>query len=215
MTNGFLISFEGPDGAGKTTVLEQVIPRLQELFHQDIIATREPGGVDIAEKIRDIILDVNHTAMDAKTELLLYIAARRQHLVEKILPNLENEAIVLVDRFIDSSVAYQGYGRGLEVADITWLNAYATYHRQPDLTVYLDVTSELGLERISKSVNREVNRLDLEKLEMHQKVRQGYLTLLEENAERIALIDASQPVNMVVDDVLAAIIKKYKELKHV
>ncbi|MDY4761449.1 dTMP kinase [Streptococcus thoraltensis] len=215
MTNGFLISFEGPDGAGKTTVLEQVIPRLQELFHQDIIATREPGGVDIAEKIRDIILDVNHTAMDAKTELLLYIAARRQHLVEKILPNLENEAIVLVDRFIDSSVAYQGYGRGLEVDDITWLNAYATDHRQPDLTVYLDVTSELGLERISKSVNREVNRLDLEKLEMHQKVRQGYLTLLEENAERIALIDASQPVNMVVDDVLAAIIKKYKELKHV
>ncbi|MGV3010183.1 dTMP kinase [Streptococcus thoraltensis] len=215
MTNGFLISFEGPDGAGKTTVLEQVIPRLQELFHQDIIATREPGGVDIAEKIRDIILDVNHTAMDAKTELLLYIAARRQHLVEKILPNLENDAIVLVDRFIDSSVAYQGYGRGLEVADITWLNAYATDHRQPDLTVYLDVTSELGLERISKSVNREVNRLDLEKLEMHQKVRQGYLTLLEENAERIALIDASQPVNMVVDDVLAAIIKKYKELKHV
>lgn len=215
MTNGFLISFEGPDGAGKTTVLEQVIPRLQELFHQDIIATREPGGVDIAEKIRDIILDVNHTAMDAKTELLLYIAARRQHLVEKILPNLENDAIVLVDRFIDSSVAYQGYGRGLEVADITWLNAYATDHRQPDLTVYLDVTSELGLERISKSATREVNRLDLEKLEMHQKVRQGYLTLLEENAERIALIDASQPVNMVVDDVLAAIIKKYKELKHV
>lgn len=215
MTNGFLISFEGPDGAGKTTVLEQVIPRLQELFHQDIIATREPGGVDIAEKIRDIILDVNHTAMDAKTELLLYIAARRQHLVEKILPNLENDAIVLVDRFIDSSVAYQGYGRGLEVADITWLNAYATDHCQPDLTVYLDVTSELGLERISKSATREVNRLDLEKLEMHQKVRQGYLTLLEENAERIALIDASQPVNMVVDDVLAAIIKKYKELKHV
>ncbi|MGT2832583.1 dTMP kinase [Streptococcus halotolerans] len=215
MTNGFLISFEGPDGAGKTTVLEQVIPKLQQLFDQDIVATREPGGVDIAEKIRDIILDVNHTAMDAKTELLLYIAARRQHLVEKILPNLEKDAFVLVDRFIDSSVAYQGYGRGLEIADITWLNAYATDHRQPDLTVYLDVSSELGLERISQNADREVNRLDLEKLELHQKVRQGYLALLEENAERIALIDASQSVDKVVDDTLAAIIQKYKELKHV
>ncbi|MEQ9809363.1 dTMP kinase [Streptococcus jiangjianxini] len=215
MTNGFLISFEGPDGAGKTTVLEQVIPKLQQIFDQDIVATREPGGVDIAEKIRDIILDVNHTAMDAKTELLLYIAARRQHLVEKILPKLENDAFVLVDRFIDSSVAYQGYGRGLEITDITWLNAYATDQRQPDLTVYLDVTSELGLERISQNGDREVNRLDLEKLEMHQKVREGYLALLEENAERIVLVDASQPVDKVVEDTLAAIIKKYKEIKHV
>ncbi|WP_438831158.1 dTMP kinase [Streptococcus pluranimalium] len=212
MTNGFLISFEGPDGAGKTTVLEQVIPRLQDIFEQEIIATREPGGVDIAEKIRDVILDVNHTAMDAKTELLLYIAARRQHLVEKILPNLEKDAIVLVDRFIDSSVAYQGYGRGLDVADITWLNAYATDHRQPDLTVYLDVTSELGLERISKNADREVNRLDLEKLDMHQKVRQGYLALLETNPDRIALIDASQSVEKVVEDTLAVIINKYKDL---
>ncbi|CAM3302903.1 dTMP kinase [Streptococcus pluranimalium] len=212
MTNGFLISFEGPDGAGKTTVLEQVIPRLQDIFEQEIIATREPGGVDIAEKIRDVILDVNHTAMDAKTELLLYIAARRQHLVEKILPNLEKDAIVLVDRFIDSSVAYQGYGRGLDVADITWLNAYATDYRQPDLTVYLDVTSELGLERISKNTDREVNRLDLEKLDMHQKVRQGYLALLETNPDRIALIDASQAVEKVVEDTLAVIINKYKDL---
>ncbi|MGV3006244.1 dTMP kinase [Streptococcus pluranimalium] len=213
MTNGFLISFEGPDGAGKTTVLEQVIPRLQDIFEQEVIATREPGGVDIAEKIRDVILDVNHTAMDAKTELLLYIAARRQHLVEKILPNLEKDAIVLVDRFIDSSVAYQGYGRGLDVADINWLNAYATDHRQPDLTVYLDVTSELGLERISKNADREVNRLDLEKLDMHQKVRQGYLALLEEKPDRIALIDASQSVEKVVEDTLAVIINKYKDLK--
>lgn len=213
MTNGFLISFEGPDGAGKTTVLEQVIPRLQDIFEQEVIATREPGGVDIAEKIRDVILDVNHTAMDAKTELLLYIAARRQHLVEKILPNLEKDAIVLVDRFIDSSVAYQGYGRGLDVADINWLNAYATDHRQPDLTVYLDVTSELGLERISKNADREVNRLDLEKLDMHQKVRQGYLALLEEKSDRIALIDASQSVEKVVEDTLAVIINKYKDLK--
>lgn len=213
MTNGFLISFEGPDGAGKTTVLQHVIPRLQELYDQDIIATREPGGVAIAEKIRHIILDVNHTAMDAKTELLLYIAARRQHLVEKILPNLEKNAIVLVDRFIDSSIAYQGYGRGLEVSEIAWLNAYATDNRQPDLTIYLDVASELGLERITKSTNREVNRLDLEALEMHHKVRQGYLSLLKANPERMVLIDASQALDKVIDDTLAVISKRYKERK--
>lgn len=213
MTNGFLISFEGPDGAGKTTVLQHVIPRLQELYDQDVIATREPGGVAIAEKIRHIILDVNHTAMDAKTELLLYIAARRQHLVEKILPNLEKNAIVLVDRFIDSSIAYQGYGRGLEVSEIAWLNAYATDNRQPDLTIYLDVASELGLERITKSTNREVNRLDLEALEMHHKVRQGYLSLLKANPERMVLIDASQALDKVIDDTLAVIFKRYKERK--
>lgn len=213
MTNGFLISFEGPDGAGKTTVLQHVIPRLQELYDQDVIATREPGGVAIAEKIRHIILDVNHTAMDAKTELLLYIAARRQHLVEKILPNLEKNAIVLVDRFIDSSIAYQGYGRGLEVSEIAWLNAYATDNRQPDLTIYLDVASELGLERITKSTNREVNRLDLEALEMHHKVRQGYLSLLKANPERMVLIDASQALDKVIDDTLAVISKRYKERK--
>lgn len=213
MTNGFLISFEGPDGAGKTTVLQHVIPKLQELYHQEIVATREPGGVAIAEKIRHIILDVNHTAMDAKTELLLYIAARRQHLVEKILPNLEKDAIVLVDRFIDSSVAYQGYGRGLEVSEISWLNAYATDRHQPDLTIYLDVTSELGLDRITQNANREVNRLDLEALEMHHKVRQGYLSLLKENPERIVLVDASQSLDKVVDDTLAVIAKRYKERK--
>lgn len=211
MTNGFLISFEGPDGAGKTTVLQQVIPQLQERYQQEIVATREPGGVAIAEKIRQIILDVNHTTMDAKTELLLYIAARRQHWVEKVLPNLEHGAMVLVDRFIDSSVAYQGYGRGLEVPEITWLNTYATDGRQPDLTIYLDVPSDLGLDRIAQNISREVNRLDLEALEMHQNVRQGYLALLEEQPERMALVDASQPLDKVVEATLAVIAERSKE----
>lgn len=215
MTNGFLISLEGPDGAGKTTVLKQVIPKLRDVVGKEIVPTREPGGVAIAEAIRQVILDVNHTAMDAKTELLLYIAARRQHLIEKIVPNLEQDAIVIVDRFIDSSVAYQGYGRGLAVADIAWLNDYATDHRQPDLTIYLDVTSELGLERIATNADREINRLDLEKLDMHQRVRQGYLSLLEQAPHRIALIDASQSIEKVVEEVVTLIIKRYQETKHV
>ncbi|MCC9879691.1 dTMP kinase, partial [Streptococcus agalactiae] len=175
MKKGLMISFEGPDGAGKTTVLEAVLPLLREKLSQDILTTREPGGVTISEEIRHIILDVKHTQMDKKTELLLYMAARRQHLVEKVLPALEEGKIVLMDRFIDSSVAYQGSGRGLDKSHIKWLNDYATDSHKPDLTLYFDVPSEVGLERIQKSVQREVNRLDLEQLDMHQRVRQGYL----------------------------------------
>ena len=125
MVNGTLISFEGPEGAGKSSVLEAILPLLEEKGIP-FITTREPGGVDIAEKIRQVILDPDHTRMDAKTELLLYIASRRQHLVERVLPALAAGKVVLMDRFIDSSVAYQGYGRGLSVEDIEWLNQFAT-----------------------------------------------------------------------------------------
>ena len=114
MSKGLLISIEGPDGAGKTSVLKVLLPRLREVYPAQVITTREPGGVAIAEQIREVILDIDNTAMDAKTELLLYIAARRQHLVEKVLPELENGNMVIMDRFIDSSVAYQGAGRGLD-----------------------------------------------------------------------------------------------------
>ena len=190
MKNGIIISFEGPDGAGKTTVLEQVLPVLQEKGY-DIVTTREPGGVEIAERIREVILDVNHVAMDSKTELLLYMAARRQHYVEKVLPALEDGKVVLIDRFIDSSIAYQGAGRGLDKDIITRLNDFATDGRKPDLTLYFDVESEIGLARIAKNAEREVNRLDLEKLDMHKRVREGYLALTEQE-KRIVTIDASR-----------------------
>ena len=122
MSKGLLISIEGPDGAGKTTVLEALLPRLREVYPAQVVTTREPGGVAIAEQIREVILDVDNTAMDAKTELLLYIAARRQHLVEKVLPELEKGNMVIMDRFIDSSVAYQGTGRGLNQNELqSWL----------------------------------------------------------------------------------------------
>ena len=204
---GFFISLEGPDGGGKTSVLEKILPSLKAFTSGEVITTREPGGVAIAEKIRDVILDVEHTAMDDKTELLLYIAARRQHLVEKILPQLAKGNLVLVDRFIDSSVAYQGYGRGLDTQAIVWLNNFATDGLQPDLTLYFDVASEVGLSRIAQNKDREINRLDLEKLEMHQKVRQGYLALAKENPDRIVTIDASQPLDKVVADTLAVLEK--------
>ena len=202
MTKGIFISFEGPDGAGKTTVLEAILPQLKKLVAKEVITTREPGGVAIAESIRDLILDVNHTNMDDKTELLLYIAARRQHLVERILPELKKGNLVLVDRFIDSSVAYQGYGRGLDADAVTWLNNFATDGLQPDLTLYFDVDSQIGLTRIEKNKEREVNRLDLEQLDMHRRVRSGYLKLAQENPDRIVTIDAARPLEEVTTDAL-------------
>lgn len=198
MTRGKLISFEGPDGAGKTSVLALLLPQLEALWAKGVVTTREPGGVAIAESIRQVILDPDHGVMDGKTELLLYVAARRQHLVEKVLPALEAGKLVLMDRFIDSTVAYQGYGRGLDLSAISWLNGFATDHLVPDLTLYFDVPSELGLERIAQNDQREVNRLDLEGLALHQRVRAGYQEVAKAAPGRVVTIDASQPLEQVV-----------------
>lgn len=204
MEKGHFITFEGPDGAGKTTVLQELLPKLQVLG-LEVITTREPGGVAIAEDIRKIILDPANTAMDHKTELLLFIAARRQHLVEKVLPPLQEGKMVIIDRFIDSSVAYQGYGRGLDIADIDWLNHYATDGVKPDLTLYFDIDAEEGLARIARNAERDVDRLDMEKADMHRRVRHGYLAILEKEPERFVKIDASQPLEAVVQDALGII----------
>lgn len=212
MVNGTLISFEGPEGAGKSSILEAILPLLEEK-EIPYITTREPGGVDIAEQIRQVILDPDHTSMDAKTELLLYIASRRQHLVERVLPALAAGKVVLMDRFIDSSVAYQGYGRGLSVEDIEWLNQFATDGLKPDLTLYFDLDVEEGLARIARNQEREVNRLDLEGLELHYKVRKGYLALAEKEPERIVKIDASQSFEAVLADVLTILEKRLGTLK--
>ena len=197
MSKGFLVSLEGPEGAGKTSVLEALIPILEDRG-VEVLTTREPGGVLIGEKIREVILDPSHTEMDPKTELLLYIASRRQHLVEKVLPALAAGKLVIMDRFIDSSVAYQGFGRGLDKEAIDWLNEFATDGLKPDLTLYFDIEVEEGLARIAANSNREINRLDMEGLDLHRKVRQGYLSLLEKEADRIVKIDASLPLDQVI-----------------
>ena len=197
MSKGFLISLEGPEGAGKTSVLEALIPVLEDRG-VEVLTTREPGGVLIGEKIREVILDPSHTEMDPKTELLLYIASRRQHLVEKVLPALAAGKLVIMDRFIDSSVAYQGFGRGLDIDAIDWLNEFATDGLKPDLTLYFDIEVEEGLARIAANSDREINRLDMEGLDLHRKVRQGYLSLLEKEADRIVKIDASLPLDQVI-----------------
>ena len=197
MSKGFLVSLEGPEGAGKTSILEALIPILEDRGIE-VLSTREPGGVLIGEKIREVILDPSHTEMDPKTELLLYIASRRQHLVEKVLPALAAGKLVIMDRFIDSSVAYQGFGRGLDKEAIDWLNEFATDGLKPDLTLYFDIEVEEGLARIAANSDREVNRLDMEGLNLHRKVRQGYLSLLEKEANRIVKIDASLPLDQVI-----------------
>ena len=197
MSKGFLVSLEGPEGAGKTSVLEAIIPILEDRGIE-VLSTREPGGVLIGEKIREVILDPSHTEMDPKTELLLYIASRRQHLVEKVLPALATGKLVIMDRFIDSSVAYQGFGRGLDKEAIDWLNEFATDGLKPDLTLYFDIEVEEGLARIAANSDREINRLDMEGLDLHRKVRQGYLSLWEKEADRIVKIDASLPLDQVI-----------------
>ena len=212
MSKGIFISLEGPDGAGKSSVLEALIPIL-EAKGQALVTTREPGGVAVAEKIRDVVLDPKHTEIDEKTELLLYIASRRQHLVERILPALDRGEMVLVDRFIDSSVAYQGFGRGLKVADIDWLNNFATDGLKPDLTLYFDIEAEEGLARIAKSRERGADRLDRESVEWHQRVREGYLSILEKEPNRVRKIDASQPLEKVVADTLAVLAEQVESLR--
>jgi dTMP kinase len=199
MNKGIFISLEGPEGAGKTTIISTLANELEKLGYQ-VLQTREPGGIEIAEKIRSVILDKSHTAMDPKTEALLYAAARRQHLVEKVEPALESGKIVLCDRFIDSSLAYQGYARGLGVEEVYLINQFAIGERMPELTIYFDIDPQIGLNRINQHQNREVNRLDLEDLHFHTKVREGYEILLKRFSERIKKIDASQPLELVFSD---------------
>jgi dTMP kinase len=207
MDKGIFITIEGPDGSGKTTIIQMLAEKLEKEGYA-IVATREPGGIEIAEQIRQVILDPENTAMDPRTEALLYAAARRQHLAEKVKPALENGKIVLCDRFVDSSLAYQGHARGLGIDEVYSINKFAIEDMMPKMTLYFDVAPEVGLERINQNKGREVNRLDMEKLEFHQKVREGYLMLPERFPDRIVRIDASKELDAVYEQAEA----KIKEL---
>ncbi|MBD8842174.1 MULTISPECIES: dTMP kinase [unclassified Paenibacillus] len=198
---GKFITLEGGEGSGKTTMIGRIGSYFEERGIPYVV-TREPGGIEIAEKIRSIILDPLHTAMDARTEALLYAAARSQHLAEKVEPALRAGKAVICDRFVDSSLVYQGYARGLGIENVWAINRFAIGDLMPDVTLYLDIEPEVGLARIDAHDGREVNRLDLENLEFHRKVREGYFLLKEQFPERFRVIDAS----MKQEDVLAAMI---------
>ena len=194
MQKGLFITFEGGEGSGKTTASKYIYNRLNQLGYPAIYS-REPGGVDIAEQIRNVILDVNNTAMDVRTEALLYAASRRQHLVEVILPALREGKIVICDRFIDSSLAYQGYARGIGMDEVWTINKFAIDTFLPDLTLFFDVEVETGLKRISS--RDQLDRLDRESLDFHHKVHEGYRLVCEKYPERIKVVDANQPVAQV------------------
>lgn len=208
MCKGIFITVEGGEGVGKTTAIEEICIWLYSLG-MDFIKTREPGGIPISESIREVILDRKNTMMDGRTEALLYAASRRQHLVEKVIPALNDGKMVICDRFVDSSIAYQGHARGIGMKEVETINAFAIDDCVPQLTILLDLVPEVGLARLNKDANREINRLDLEKLDFHTKVREGYNLLLEQHPERIVLINANQEPEKVVEDMKDIITKKF------
>lgn len=211
MNKGKFIVFEGGEGSGKTTILEMIYDYLMDKGI-DCIKTREPGGIKIAENIREVILDTDNTNMDSKTEALLYAAARRQHLVEKIIGALDEGKIVLCDRFIFSSLAYQGYARNLGIEEIYNINKFAVGDYMPDLNILFDLDPEVGLARINKNKDREINRLDLEELDFHYKVREGYSILSEKYKNSFMKINAEESVNEVFEKVKNIIENFYEKL---
>ena len=194
---GYFITFEGPDGSGKSTVATKICELLTKNGYE-VVHTREPGGIEISEEIRNVILDPKNTAMDAKTEALLYAASRRQHLVEKVFPAVEKGKIVICERFIDSSLAYQGFGRQLGMDEVLGINLFAIDNTYPDMTIYLDVDEKIGLDRLK---DREFkDRLDQESIDFHHRVKQGYEAVLKRFQDRIKIVDASKPLDEVIEN---------------
>ena len=205
---GLFITIEGNDGSGKSTVIQSLKEELAKL-DVEVCYSREPGGSYVAEKIREVILDTDNMAMDDKTEALLYAASRRQHLKETVFPALEEGKIVVCDRFIDSSLTYQGIARGLGVDEVYNMNMFATEGFMPHLTIYLLVDPKIGLER--KSHQKELDRLEKEKLEFHEKVYQGYLMLADRFKDRVRVVDGNVSIQeecKAVNDIILSFIKE-------
>ncbi|MFC1769649.1 dTMP kinase [Nitrospirota bacterium] len=196
---GLFISLEGIEGTGKTTQ-SRLLGEALEAQGQKTVLTVEPGGTEISRHIREVLLDVRHTNMDPMTELLLYAAARRQHLQEIINPALKRGEIVITDRFSDSTMAYQGYARGLDRNLIRSLDSTVTGSIRPNLTLLLDMDPRIGLERNRNA--QKVDRLELEALEFHQKVRDGFLQIATQEPDRIKIINAETTVEQIHTQIL-------------
>ena len=205
MNKGKFITFEGNDGCGKTTISNRIYKQLLAEGYP-VIMTREPGGIDIAEQIRGVILNPKNITMDGRCEALLYAAARRQHLVEKVIPALKQGKIVLCDRFIDSSLAYQGVARGLGIDEVHNINEFAIDDAMPDATILLRVDAEIGLARIAS--RQQKDRLDEESEKFHHLVAKGYDEVVKRYPKRIHIIDATQSEEAVYE----ATYKLIKEL---
>jgi dTMP kinase len=192
------ITFEGPEGSGKSTQIRLLADYLRE-NGQSVIATREPGGTAIGDQIRACLHDVGNTAMTAAAEILLYSASRAQLVAELIRPALAAGQIILCDRYADSTMAYQGYGRGLNKDDLAHITQFATGGLQPDLTFLLDISVERGLQRRLQN-GQEMNRMDRQTLAFYERVRQGYYELAGANDGRWVILDGDRPVEAVQAD---------------
>ncbi|MDK9866923.1 MULTISPECIES: dTMP kinase [Staphylococcus] len=201
------ITFEGPEGSGKTTVIQQVAERLETEY--DVVLTREPGGVKTGEQIREVLLEGDD--MDERTEALLFAASRREHLVGKVIPSLDEGKLVLCDRYIDSSLAYQGYARGIGIEEVKSINEFAINGLYPDRTIYLDVSVEVGRDRILKN-QRNQNRLDQEDVLFHEKVVEGYRKIIHNESKRFIVIDANRSLEEVVNATYKSISKYLEKL---
>jgi dTMP kinase len=196
------ITFEGVEGCGKSTQLTRLREHLASLGH-DVLVTREPGGTPIAEAIRGLLLDPANKAMTPTTELLLYEAARAQHVDERIRPALEAGMIVLCDRFADSTTAYQGAGRALPAELVANMHEAATRHTWPDLTIVLDVPADIGLERAGRAGGHD--RIEQEPLAFHERVRAEFLRIAEAEPQRLRVVDGHRCVDEVARDIAALV----------
>ena len=200
------ITFEGGECSGKTTVIIELCKRLEELGIS-YISTREPGGIRIAEDIRSIILDINNTSMTRECEALLYAASRMQHLSERVIPAINAGKVVICDRFLDSSLAYQGYARGIGFEDVLKANSFALDYL-PGLTVFIDVTPDVALKRLSG--RDKADRLDLEKADFHQRVYEGYHEVMRMYPNRVVRVDGNQELDKVVSDCIELVLNYLK-----
>ena len=197
------ITFEGPDGSGKTTQLKLLLPVLAD-WGLDVVRTREPGGTDIGDQIRSVIMNMKNKSMDPRTEILLFCASRAQLVGELIRPSLREGKIILCDRYADSTMAYQGYGHGLDREALTRLLDFATGGLKPDLTLLFDISAEAGLRRRLTN-HDEWNRMDDYALQFHERVRAGYLAMAAAEPERWVVINADRPKEEIHDEVVSVL----------
>ncbi|MDD2366323.1 MAG: dTMP kinase [Desulfuromonadaceae bacterium] len=211
---GYFITFEGVEGCGKTTQIKMLSDNLLKLGYSTKL-TREPGGCKISDKIRSILLDAENSGMSPLTELMLYAAARAQHIEEVIVPSIESNKIVLCDRFSDATVAYQSYGRGIDISIISTLNSYACQGITPDLTVLVDCEPSLGLmrarKRIEESAGPREERFELETLAFHNRVRKGYLQLASEQSDRFLIVDGSDTIEAISAAIATKVLPRIPE----
>lgn len=197
---GLFITFEGPDGAGKTTQVQKFAEALSQQGY-DVLLTREPGGTPISDKVRELILTPEHQEMDDTTEVLLYAASRAQHVHEKVIPSLQNGKIVICDRFVDASIAYQGYGLGIPVEEVEQINRFATSGLVPDRTYMLDVPVAEGKARLL--ARSGLDRIEQKGEAYHERVREGFRTLAAQHPERIRVVNAYRSIEVIADEILA------------